>query len=205
MEVNVNSDLLSVICTVPISFENFRCTIESRDELPPPEVVLRIKIIEESDKRKNDTRVTVSGAMLAKRQSAKQKYNKNSGGNKSGNESKSESKTGTFKYKFHRCRKVGHKAADCTGNVKRADNANKVDDLCLYVANETLNTRVTEHRNKWYLDSGCMAHMCKNGAEFVEIVDKNLGKLNLASNASTEIKARGTVSISTEVSDQQKM
>ncbi|XP_050450961.1 uncharacterized protein LOC126851248 [Cataglyphis hispanica] len=49
MEVEINSDLLSVMLlhSLPPSFGNFRCAIESRDTLPSPET-LRIKIIEES-------------------------------------------------------------------------------------------------------------------------------------------------------------
>jgi len=57
MDVDINRDLLSIMLlySLPPSFENFRCAIESRDELPPPEV-LRIKITEENDARKNDIR-----------------------------------------------------------------------------------------------------------------------------------------------------
>ena len=53
MEIDINPDLLTVMLlySLPPSFENFRCAIESRDELPSPEN-LRIKIIEEHDARK---------------------------------------------------------------------------------------------------------------------------------------------------------
>lgn len=61
MEIDINRDFLSVILlySLPISFENFRCAIESRGTLSTPEV-LKIKIIEESDARKNNTRTAVS-------------------------------------------------------------------------------------------------------------------------------------------------
>lgn len=57
MDVDINSDLLAIMLlySLPSSFENFRCAIESRDELPSPEE-LRIKIVEKSDARKNDAR-----------------------------------------------------------------------------------------------------------------------------------------------------
>ena len=57
MEVDINPDLLAIMLlySLSLSFEIFRCAIESRDELPSPEV-LRIKSIEESDARKNDAR-----------------------------------------------------------------------------------------------------------------------------------------------------
>jgi len=57
MEVEINADLLTIMLlySLPPSFDNFRCAIESRDELPNPDT-LRIKIIEEYDTRRNDTR-----------------------------------------------------------------------------------------------------------------------------------------------------
>lgn len=171
--MDINRDLLSVMLlySLPLSFENFRCAIESRDELPSPEA-LRIKITEESDARKNDTRVAATGAMLAKRQFTKRRYNKDGNGQKSGSESKNSDGTRTeaFKYKCHRCRKVGHKAIDC--NQKKTDSANKADDmsLCATVANNLTGENV-DSRGKWCLDSGCTAHLCKSGMEFVEIAD----------------------------------
>jgi hypothetical protein len=53
MEVEINRDLLAIMLlySLPDSFENFRCAIESRDHLPTPDV-LRVKIIEESNARK---------------------------------------------------------------------------------------------------------------------------------------------------------
>lgn len=66
MEVEVNNNLLSVILlqSLPSSFENFRCAIESRDTLPTPEA-LRIKIQEESDARKHQNRNGTTDAMYA--------------------------------------------------------------------------------------------------------------------------------------------
>lgn len=68
MEVDINPDLLTVMLlySFPPCFENFRCAIESRDELPETRR-LRIKIIKEYDARKNDTRASCQGAMIAKR------------------------------------------------------------------------------------------------------------------------------------------
>lgn len=68
MKVDINNDLLSVMLlhSLPTSFDNFRCAIESRDTLPSPES-LRIKIIEESDARKHESRENNSDALFAKR------------------------------------------------------------------------------------------------------------------------------------------
>lgn len=50
MNVDLNSEMfvIMLLYSLPPSFANFRCTIESRDELPSLEP-LRIKIVEESD------------------------------------------------------------------------------------------------------------------------------------------------------------
>jgi len=64
MEVEINSDLLTVMLlySLPPCFENFRCAIESRDNLPSPEA-LRVKIVEESDVRKIDARASTLNVM----------------------------------------------------------------------------------------------------------------------------------------------
>jgi len=67
MDVEINKDLLSIMLlySLPDSFENFRCAIESRDELPSAES-LKIKILEENDARKQKTKESESGALFAK-------------------------------------------------------------------------------------------------------------------------------------------
>lgn len=68
MNIEINPELLAIMMLYSLSpsFETFRCAIESRDELPSPEV-LRVKIMEESDDRKNDTRSVTQNAMFAKK------------------------------------------------------------------------------------------------------------------------------------------
>ncbi|EFN74944.1 Retrovirus-related Pol polyprotein from transposon TNT 1-94, partial [Camponotus floridanus] len=165
MDVDINADLLTIMLlySLPLTFDNFRCAIESRDELPSPET-LRIKIIEEYDARKNDTREHVPNAMLVKKQFGK-RYNANK---KSGNELKGTSKGGNaptkvpFKYKCHRCGKVGHKAAECNAPRKEADSANTTDDI-------TLSTNNMHLEEKWCLDSACTAHMANTNTKFANI------------------------------------
>ncbi|BET02189.1 Hydra magnipapillata [Nesidiocoris tenuis] len=52
LDIEINDKLLAILLlnSLPEEFENFRCAIESRDELPRTEL-LRIKILEESDSR----------------------------------------------------------------------------------------------------------------------------------------------------------
>jgi len=52
MDVDINNNLLSIVLLYSFlsSYENFRCAIEFRDELLPPES-LKIKILEKNDAR----------------------------------------------------------------------------------------------------------------------------------------------------------
>ena len=56
MGVQINEDLLSIMLlySLPASYENFRCAIESHDRLPSAEI-LKVKIIEESEARMHKT------------------------------------------------------------------------------------------------------------------------------------------------------
>jgi len=79
MEVAINDDLLAILLlyTLPTSYENFRCAIESRDKLPKPEE-LRIKIIEETDSKRSNGDQSNSKAFIAKTPSKKH-FQKNKG------------------------------------------------------------------------------------------------------------------------------
>lgn len=55
MGVDVNRELLLLLYSPLPSFENFRCAIESRDELPEAEA-LKVKILEESEARRQEKR-----------------------------------------------------------------------------------------------------------------------------------------------------
>lgn len=103
MDVKIDKDLLTVMIlySLPSTFENFRCAVESRYELPSPEVIC-VKIIEESDAKKNETRSAVQNAMSVKKIYFKNKI-------KLVNR---EPEKGEFKYRCHRCRQIGHKAVD---------------------------------------------------------------------------------------------
>jgi len=110
MDVQINGDLLSIMLlySLPNSFENFRCAIESRDNLPNAEQ-LKIKIIEEFDAR-NQTASDESGAMLARHGKRYSKFNKNPSKQSSETDAKVYSRP---KYKCSFCKITGHKYAEC--------------------------------------------------------------------------------------------
>lgn len=201
MDVDINNDLLSVMLlhSLPASFENFRCAIESRDAIPTPDA-LRIKILEEGESRKHQERSNGTDAMFARKKNDRSKGKTRKIESEPKKDSKAPQKKEPFKFRCHRCRKFGHKAADCTESPK--DKANAADDVSLCaIANspveskgiEAFQTANAESNVIWCVDSGCTAHMCGSESDFEEMNKSNDGKVNLANNASTEIKGKGSV------------
>ena len=190
MEVEINPDLLTVMLlySLPAKYENFRIAIESRDTLPSPEA-LRVKIIEESEARSGSAVGASSDAMFANkshvRYGQKNKSEKKNASNK-------DFEKGEFKYRCHKCRKIGHKAADCK-NKKRED-AKCVEEVCLMTVVGTENIS-----SKWCLDSGASSHLCNRRDEFSKIDITDRGILNLANDNSIKIAGIGTVKLETDV------
>lgn len=212
-EVHINPDLLTMMLlySLPQCFENFRCAIESRDELPTPET-LRIKIIEEYDARKNDARASSQGAMIARH------FDKNRS-LKSKKENTSQKKP--FKFKCHRCGKIGYKASDCYSKIegdkvsKRSPEKRKmadVDDVCVLACApmkipdeaEVFQAKEATRDKPWYLDSGCTSHLCSDSKKFTHLERIKDNKLNLANNSSTTITGKGTVRLEAEVDGNSK-
>lgn len=111
----------------------------------------------------------------------------------------------TFKYRCHRCQKVGHKSNECQSqpNQSEKESTKKADAVSLCAVVKSVDTREeaanlgTENTN-WCLDSGCTAHLCKDPSKFDDI-DRTAGQqLNLANSASTHVAGKGTTSIQTE-------
>lgn len=193
MEIEINPDLLTVMLlySLPGSYENFRCAIESRDNLPTPDV-MRTKIIEESDARKSSRQTENSDAMLAnkysghKREQVSVKVNDNK---------KTEEKP-RFKFQCHICKKFGHKKSECRFNKNNNHSAKAAEELCLNVTNHSA---IGLCKN-WCLDSGASTHLCNDDKSFQEITDPNHGVLNLANNSTSKTLGKGTVKFTSSVS-----
>lgn len=201
MNVDINADLLSIMLlySLPSSYENFRCAIESRDKLPDAEA-LKIKILEESDARKQNERITEnSNAMwIAERNNNGEKYTnktESKGGNRSSNNFSgklNKNKTNSNIICF-RCNKRGHIASKCYSKLpKENEKEAKLIGETFFTA--VANIKVETQDNKWCLDSGCTAHLCKNKNSFQEMETLN-GSLHLANKYSTDIKAKGKVMV----------
>lgn len=106
MEVEINGDLLSIMLLYSLlaSFENFRCAIESRDNLPPPED-LKVKILVEADAR-NQSSPDSSGALAAESKRSSKAQRKEVASSQG-------SKDRRFKPRCFKCGRIGHKAPQC--------------------------------------------------------------------------------------------
>lgn len=172
MDVKVNDDLLSIIIlySLPISYENFRIAIETRDKLPLPEE-LKIKIIEESQARtrnSNHNAPTESAYYFNKK-----------------------------KLKCTVCDKVGHQASKCWSRNKNQSSSNNKKNKFknFFISEHSANLVHTDAGDVWCLDSGSTSHMTGSAEKFHSIEPKQ-GKLKLASDQSAQIKGSGTVQVS---------
>lgn len=194
MNVDINADLLTILLlySLPSSYENFRCAIESRDELPTPEA-LRIKIVEENDARKSDVRNVSSGAMFVRKQFGGNKKNKSNRGNEN-KQSVGEA------VRCFKCKLMGHRAKDCPNKSKSAETAKCADDVCLNVSAGFVNGP----NLKWCLDSGATSHFCNEAGNFREMYDANRGSLNLANRQTTVSAGTGKAYFSANVLGKRK-
>lgn len=120
-----------LLYSLPSSYENFRCAIESRNALPSAEQ-LKIKIIEECEVRSQAT-INESRAMLAHRG----KYNANGKSQKNTFLPRYEAEgkaSARFKYKYSFCKIPGHKYADCRKRKKQeTEKTNSAETETFYV------------------------------------------------------------------------
>lgn len=128
MNIIINPDQLTIMLlySLPSSFENFRCAIESRDDLPTADN-LRTKIIEENDVRKTSARSEPSNAMSVKQgDNCKDRKQYSKPVSKDGYQNKKK-----FELRCYLCNKSGHKKSDCWYNKNKKQSAKLDDDLCL--------------------------------------------------------------------------
>lgn len=120
MDVEINGNLLTIILlySLPSSFENIRCAIETRDQFSDAES-LKIKIIEEYESRKQKAKENDTNAMFLKQNN--RKFINTS--NKTNIKSQSGSSGSNIKYRCRKCNKIGHKAVDCYSKKRMTSNS----------------------------------------------------------------------------------
>lgn len=140
MDIQINQELLTIMLlySLPSNFENFRCAIESRDNLPSPES-LRTKIIEESDARKSTSFDLHSKAMFTKRNNRvtnKQKFEV---------KEKFDPKQNTNnQFRCYLCNKIAHKKSECRFNKNLRQTAKCAEKNTKKIQRETSNFMQTE-------------------------------------------------------------
>lgn len=202
MDVQINGDLLSIMLlySLPSSFENFRCAIESRDMLPNAEQ-LKIKIVEEHDAR-NQSPGNETGALIARHD----KSNPNARSNKNG--SRNETKvTPRSKYKCSFCKISGHKYADCRKRKKQAADKTKDGETETFFAESakytSVDTSLHTNTSMWCLDSGCTSHLCRDIRMLSSPVPTQ-GDIKLANSTTSSMNAMGDIEFFTNADQRSK-
>jgi hypothetical protein len=188
MELCIINDLLAILLlySIPDEYENFRIAIETQEKLPQLEA-LKIKLLEEYEARKRNSKENVSDAMFISKNPGRSSQPKKS----------EESKTERFKFACHTCGKIGHMAKDCRSKLFKPKNPKTKPTESTRKAEVVMKLHV-EHDKRWCLDSGASSHMCSEKAKFQEMKTPKVQTLNLANSCSTKIVGSGTVQLSVE-------
>ncbi|CAK9801103.1 Retrovirus-related Pol polyprotein from transposon TNT 1-94 [Anthophora plagiata] len=209
MNIDIHKDLQSAMLfnSLPENYENFRCAMESRDDLLDLDI-LKVKIFEEFETRQQKTSED-HGAMAVKGnyridEDSSRKETKPKG---QWNNNK-EHVARRPKITCYKCGKIGHKASDCY--FKKTDYktyGGKSQEL-FYVHceanNETCIAAEDPEKQYWCLDSGCTTHLCRDSSKFIRMKPTDCKKLSLANNASALVKAKGNVCIRTCMNQEMK-
>lgn len=203
MGVEVNGDLLSIMLlySLPAGYDNFRVAIESRDDLPTPEA-LKIKILEESEVRRQADVIQAASALATNRNVRRKPRKRVPKVNN--NETESEDST---KLRCYTCGTPGHKSPDCPDKKNKPRDkskqvANTVDDsyvVCSIAVPEAcraVSSIGASSSRSWILDSGCTSHLCGDRDSFDSLYLPAQGKLKLANQSSTDVQGCGAVKMS---------
>lgn len=180
--------------SLPASFENFRCAIESRDTLPTPDA-LRTKIAEVSDARKGGFQRESSensNALYVNKDNPRSVESRDSE-----NKKPLAKQSGGKPSRCYICKRSGHKKAACWFKDKdKKSNSAKCATENVYPNPAVF--QAIEHNRDWCLDSGATTHFCNDIRGFSEINKTDHGVLNLANHSTTEITAKGKVEFISE-------
>ncbi|KAH0809704.1 hypothetical protein GEV33_013085 [Tenebrio molitor] len=163
MELCIINDLLAILLlySIPDEYEPFRIAIETQEKLPQLEA-LKIKLLEEYEARKRNSKENVSDAMF---------ISKNPGMSSQPKKSQ-DSKTQRFKFACHTCGKIGHMAKDCRSKFFKPKNPKTKPTESTRKAEVVMKLHV-EHDKRWCLDSGAQRKFVGSGTVQLS-VEENL-------------------------------
>ena len=178
MKIEIPNDMVVALILkgLPPSFENFRCAIRSKDDLPNTEALIG-KILDEHRSTRANEPEDDNNALYAGN-----RY----GRNRNRGKQKSKGKRACFI-----CGKTDHLAAKCkqrsSGSAKNVNPEG--ENFYIEVAQSEEVKNVSSSR-RWCLDSGCTVHMYANEDALTDI-QKCAATLNMANSTSTISKAKG--------------
>lgn len=181
IKVSVCEDMLVsiILNNLPSEYENFRCAVESRDELIKLDI-LRIKLIEEEAARKERHEVN-DDVLIAKENSNNNDYKKH----------EKNVKANVYgSIRCYKCNKIGHKAVNCRNSkqIKYVPRMKQNDtSLVANIADECHSIE------EWCIDSGCTTHMSSRKEIFHDLKELNGETLRLATNDTANVMGQGSV------------
>ncbi|CAK9800955.1 Retrovirus-related Pol polyprotein from transposon TNT 1-94 [Anthophora plagiata] len=226
LSVNIDGSLLTVLLlhSIPNSYENFRCAIKARDELPTPQM-LKIKLLEEANSRKANgqdygtsqayyTRNEKHSKVLRGKKENKEAYSKQED-ERYQNPHTLNNKTYKHNYKCNYCNKKGHKASDCFRKAadRRQANGSTATNQAMLCTDQKVSESFSMNVNHaeeaiaatsneeafakecWCIDSGATSHMCHEVSSFTNLKPATNQIVRLATNVTTLAKGIGTVPV----------
>lgn len=196
--------VIIILASLPVSFENFVVALESRDDLPKL-CALKVKLSEESERRKSSANVRDDCSNQAfmthskrnsnnngkDRKSNAQNRNVKRSNNKNAGSKKSDSRTSRSNFKCYNCGGRGHYAVQCSTAEKKGKPRNP-NEHAYTVRSMSNNNNVS--KNIWCLDSGASSNLCCDHNVFTTF-EHHREKISLAGKQTIEAKGRGRVLI----------
>lgn len=164
-----------------------------------------IKITEEHDSKIHKGAESESNALFSKQQKYKKKIPASGINSNKRNDKNETSSRPPVKYRCAFCKRKGHKTEDCFHKQKAdTQNANAADELFYVKEDATAESTYNAVSNtRWCIDSGCTSHLCKESELFKNTQEINSG-INLASDATATVTAKGDVQIKVSNDKQDK-
>lgn len=179
-----------MLYSLPSSYDNFRCVIELRDNVPEPEA-LRIKIAEAGDAHNRAVNKSEDGALMANRGMA---------GDQGRKKTNWKGKSRYDNRICYKCNKKSHIASRCHSTMSYSASTQDSKQGDVYLVEDEAKPMVGASTSQsWYLDSSCTSHICKDEENFANLELDGCSKVRLANCSSTGVSARGDVKLLNDV------
>lgn len=172
MEMKLPEMFLSVLLLVSLgeTYDSFVVAMSSRDELPPV-TVLKIKLMEEEERKRHDVNVTSTVMKIRSDVNKKSRQKKRRG-------------------RCFTCKEYGHFMADCPkSNSKDKDTRDSAFQLRSFDGNHAMD------RTSWILDSGATSHICCDASFFCKLEDVQGRTVTLADERKLKVSGVGIVKL----------